>query len=226
MNLTFPLAPESPVQCLVFDNEADWLAERANSWGSSEVPGLFNVCASPRMDAAKIRERTIREKATGERRKATAAQDRRRAAGRVLEAQGLTLLQEQLGKPVVPQPWTIYRHADYPRLHATPDALVPAIGEGVEVKAIGPDGWAGWGSFDGYQGRWQWAEEPPLHVALQALTGMACTGLASWRCVVVFGTDHYVWRVERDEALIAAIRAEAERSWFAVIEARKESDTP
>jgi predicted phage-related endonuclease len=213
------------IDAVSYSDERDWIDARWISIGASEVPALLGVCAE-RMDPSSVRARLITEKVTRERKAPDTTQRRRREAGRVIEAFGLARLAQKLqGRKkspvlVVPCGFTIYRNTEFPGLHATPDGWVIERVVGAECKAIGPDALLEWGAFDGYQGRWKWADEPPLRHVLQCQAQMAATGAQQIWLVAVAGTDTHFYAVLRDESLIRHIGREVAKAIVEITELR------
>ncbi len=99
-------------------------------------------------------------------------------------------------------------HPDAPWMLATPDGVAYPIGgadplEGLEIKChtirlswmYGPPG----------------TDEVPPHVLIQAVWGMAVTGLTRWRVIAFIDGQPREYVIDRDDELIGALQERAER---------------
>lgn len=83
----------------------------------------------------------------------------------------------------------------------------PEDGGNGETKSVHPNAVSAWGDPDA-------GEEPPLYVTAQAMWGMGVKPAPHCYVQAMVGFDkHLVYRVERDDELIAEIRKQAERFW-------------
>ncbi len=99
-------------------------------------------------------------------------------------------------------------HPDAPWMLATPDGVAYPIGgadplEGLEIKChtirlswmYGPPG----------------TDEVPPHVLIQAVWGMAVTGLTRWRVIAFIDGQPQEYLIDRDDELIGALQERAEK---------------
>lgn len=130
--------------------------------------------------------------------------------GHRMEPYVVDLLQEETGLEVVRRNER-YIDPELPFLAAEIDAEA-ATGENIEIKTVSPFKAREWGE--------QQSDEIPVHYTAQAMHGLMVTG----RAVCVFGVliggdDFRVYRVERDDETIAAIREREAAFWRNHIEA-------
>lgn len=130
--------------------------------------------------------------------------------GQRMEPYVVELLSEETGLQVVRRN-ARYIDPELPFLAAEIDAEAET-GENIEIKTVSPFKAREWGE--------QQSDEIPVHYTAQAMHGLMVTG----RAVCVFGVliggdDFRVYRVERDEETIAAIRAREAAFWRNHIEA-------
>lgn len=107
-----------------------------------------------------------------------------------------------------------YDDPHFPWAKAEIDFEVEDGGNG-ETKTVHPNAVGDWG--DPEQG-----EEPPMYVTAQAMWGLGVTGRTHVYVHALVGLDDdRIYRIERDESLIANIRAQAARFWKYHIELRR-----
>lgn len=126
------------------------------------------------------------------------------ARGKRMEPYVIDMLAEESGLEIVAR-GNRYLDAEHPFLAAEIDAEAKT-GENIEIKTVSP--------FKA----WEWGEEQtdsvPVHYTAQAMHGLMVTN----RKVCVFGVliggdDFRIYRVERDEETIDAIRAKELEFW-------------
>lgn len=84
-----------------------------------------------------------------------------------------------------------------------------------ETKTVHPNAVRGWGKPED-------GDEPPLYVTAQAMWGLGVTGRQLCYVQALIGfDDHRIYRVERDDELIAEIRRQAARFWKYHVEPRR-----
>ena len=124
--------------------------------------------------------------------------------GKRMEPYVIDLLAEETGMEIVRR-GERYLHPELDFIAAEIDAEA-ASGENVEIKTVSPFKAKEWGE--------EQSDEIPLHYAAQAMHGLMVTG----KDVCVFGTlvggdDFRIYRIERDDVTIAAIRAKEIEFW-------------
>lgn len=126
------------------------------------------------------------------------------ARGKRMEPYVIDMLAEESGLEIVAR-GNRYLDAEHPFLAAEIDAEAKT-GENIEIKTVSP--------FKA----WEWGEEQtdsvPVHYTAQAMHGLMVTG----RKVCIFGVliggdDFRIYRVERDQETIDAIRAKELEFW-------------
>lgn len=99
-----------------------------------------------------------------------------------------------------------YQDAEFEWARAEID-FEPEDGSNGETKSVHPNAVGAWGDPDA-------GEEPPLYVTAQAMWGMGVHAVQHCYVQAMVGFDkHLVYRIERDDDLIAEIRKQAERFW-------------
>lgn len=107
-----------------------------------------------------------------------------------------------------------YDDAEFPWAKAEIDFEVEDGGNG-ETKTVHPNAVRDWGDPD-------LDEEPPMYVTAQVMWGLGVTGRSHAYVHALVGLDDdRFYRIERDETLIANIRAHAARFWRYHIEPRR-----
>lgn len=107
-----------------------------------------------------------------------------------------------------------YTDAEYPWAKAELDGEVED-GASLETKTVHPNAVGGWGKPEE-------GDEPPLYVTAQAMWGLGITGRSHCYVQALIGFDDYrVFRVDRDDELIAEIRKQAHRFWKYHVEPRR-----
>jgi putative phage-type endonuclease len=107
-----------------------------------------------------------------------------------------------------------YDDAEFEWMKAEIDFETEDGGNG-ETKTVHPNAVSQWGDPDN-------DEEPPIYVTAQVMHGLGVTGRQhAWVHALVGLDDDRIYRVERDETLIANIRAHAARFWKYHIEPRR-----
>lgn len=132
--------------------------------------------------------------------------------GKRMEPYVIDLLAEETGLVIVRR-GARYLDAELPFVAAEIDAEAES-GENVEIKTVSPFKAREWGE--------QQSDEIPLHYAAQAMHGLMVTG----RDICVFGVligadDFRIYRIERDDVTIKAIRSQEIEFW-----GRVQSQTP
>jgi putative phage-type endonuclease len=190
----------------VTESREAWLAARRLGIGASEVPavlGLSPFTTPLRLFGEKVG--VIEER----------AQTERMTLGHLLEPVVASLYAEETGRELRdPGPYTIQRNPAIPILFATLDREIVATPDArphgvLEIKTTG------------YLFADQWAEEPPLHVQVQAQAQLAVTG-HSWASIAVLvGGQTFLWSdLARNDAFIARMLAAVAAFWQRV-EARE-----
>lgn len=83
-----------------------------------------------------------------------------------------------------------------------------------ETKTVHPNAISQWGDPE--------ADEPPLYVTAQAMWGMGINGAGHCYVQALIGfDDHRIYRIERDDDLIADIRAKALSFWTHYVMSRR-----
>lgn len=177
----------------VCETEDDWLGERLCSVGASETPSLIGIGFAG-TNAATVWESKVRPQYR------STEEIELFALGHVMEP-AIREACRRLRKMHVIDPMghEIWRNAEYPRMHASPDGFVVERGEqGVlELKNV-----TGWNADE-----WADGEAAPLRVQAQVQHQLACTGLRfGYAAGLIGGSQLRVVRIERDEAFICAIR--------------------
>ncbi len=118
-----------------------------------------------------------------------------------------------------------YQDGEYPFLACEIDREIILDGEfcNVEIKTVHPFAAKDWGDFEDEDGNL--TDQVPTYYATQAQHGLGITGIG--RCVVgcLIGADNMLpYFVDRDEALIADIRAACVKFWFENIVADRQPD--
>lgn len=118
-----------------------------------------------------------------------------------------------------------YQDGEFPFLACEIDREIILDGEfcNVEIKTVHPFAAKDWGDFEDEDGNL--TDQVPTYYATQAQHGLGITGIG--RCVVgcLIGADNMLpYLVDRDEQLIADIRAACVRFWFENIVADKQPD--
>lgn len=126
------------------------------------------------------------------------------ARGKRMEPYVIDLLAEEAGLEIVARGQR-YRDPDLDFLAAEIDAEA-ASGENIEIKTVSP--------FKAWEWGEQQTDEIPVHYTAQAMHGLMVTG----RQVCVFGVliggdDFRMYRIERDDETIAAIRSKEIEFW-------------
>ncbi|HEV2540242.1 MAG TPA: YqaJ viral recombinase family protein [Frateuria sp.] len=107
-----------------------------------------------------------------------------------------------------------YTDAHYPWMRAELD-FETEDGASGECKTVHPNAVRDWGDPD-------LDEEPPMYVTAQVMWGLGVTGRSHAYVHALVGLDDdRIYRIERDETLIANIRAHAARFWKYHIEPRR-----
>jgi putative phage-type endonuclease len=107
-----------------------------------------------------------------------------------------------------------YDDAEFPWAKAEIDAEVDDGGN-LEIKTVHPNAVSAWG--DPEQN-----EEPPTYVTAQAMWGMGVHPAPHCYVHALIGfDDQRIYRIERDDELVAEIRKQAARFWRHYVEARR-----
>lgn len=124
--------------------------------------------------------------------------------GKRMEPYVIDLLAEETGLEIVRR-GERYIDTEYNFLAAEIDAEA-ASGENIEIKTVSPFKAKEWGE--------QQSDEIPVHYAAQAMHAMMITGRALCIFGVLIGADDFrIYRIERDDVTIAAIRAKEIAFW-------------
>lgn len=124
--------------------------------------------------------------------------------GKRMEPYVIDLLAEETGLEIVRR-GERYIDTEYNFLAAEIDAEA-ASGENIEIKTVSPFKAKEWGE--------QQSDEIPVHYAAQAMHAMMVTGRALCVFGVLIGADDFrIYRIERDDVTIAAIRAKEIAFW-------------
>lgn len=124
--------------------------------------------------------------------------------GRRMEPYVIDLLAEETGLEIVRR-GERYIDTEYNFLAAEIDAEA-ASGENIEIKTVSPFKAKEWGE--------QQSDEIPVHYAAQAMHALMITGRAICVFGVLIGADDFrIYRIERDDVTIAAIRAKEIAFW-------------
>lgn len=188
------LEPPIPVEA---SSERDkWLAKRRTGIGSSDIAAL--VGASPYDGPLSVwLDKTGRKK--------DGIEVRHMRLGRILEPIILSEFNIET-KKAAELDGRHYVSPVNPIFLATPDGLVEKEDAGVELKAPGLRQASKWGD--------SWSGEFPEHYLAQCLWQMGVTGRPSWYlAALIGGQDFRVYRIERDDNLIAGLQDAAARFW-------------
>ena len=124
--------------------------------------------------------------------------------GKRMEPYVIDLLAEETGLEIVRR-GERYVDLEYDFLAAEIDAEA-ASGENIEIKTVSPFKAKEWGE--------QQSDEIPVHYAAQAMHALMITGRALCVFGVLIGADDFrIYRIERDDVTIAAIRAKEIAFW-------------
>ena len=124
--------------------------------------------------------------------------------GKRMEPYVIDLLAEEAGLEIVRR-GERYIDTEYNFLAAEIDAEA-ASGENIEIKTVSPFKAKEWGE--------QQSDEIPVHYAAQAMHALMITGRALCVFGVLIGADDFrIYRIERDDVTIAAIRAKEIAFW-------------
>jgi putative phage-type endonuclease len=124
--------------------------------------------------------------------------------GKRMEPYVIDLLAEETGLEIVRR-GERYIDTEYNFLAAEIDAEA-ASGENIEIKTVSPFKAKEWGE--------QQSDEIPVHYAAQAMHALMITGRALCVFGVLIGADDFrIYRIERDDVTIAAIRAKEIAFW-------------
>lgn len=102
-----------------------------------------------------------------------------------------------------------YADKEFPWAKAEIDAECLDSGEraNIEIKTVNPSTVSQWGDPDE-------GDEPPAYVTAQAMWGLGVTGRSHCYVHALIGLDDdRIFRLDRDDELIAEIRKQAERFW-------------
>lgn len=131
--------------------------------------------------------------------------------GKRMEPYVIDILQAETGLQIVRRNER-YVDAEYPFLAAEIDAEAES-GENIEIKTVSPFKAKEWGE--------QHTDEVPLHYTAQVMHGLMVLGRQVCVMGVLIGGDDFrVYRVERDDETVAAIREREIAFWREHIEAR------
>jgi putative phage-type endonuclease len=190
------------VEPVALATRAEWLAERRLGIGASEVPAVLGI--SPFMTPLQLFGLKVGVLEPPE------ETDLMRL-GRRLEPVVAGLYEEETARQLWdPGAWTIQRNATMPLLFATldreivatPDQRPPGV---LEIKTTG------------YRYEDAWADEPPLHVQVQAQAQLAVTG-HSWASIaVLIGGQRFLWcDLQRNDRFIAVMLERIDQFWARV----------
>jgi len=183
----------------------EWLAKRREYIGASDAAAILG--ADPRRGALAVFE----SKVTGY----SSDDNKWMKYGRDIEGAIANMYSEETGREVIDLgATTITVHPDLPFLGATLDRQThKEMDEGphgpLELKSIDPYGAKVYPD--------QFAEEPPLHMLIQLMIQMACTG-ASWGSLAgLFPGYNLQWvDRERDDKFLSAALPKLEEFWSRV----------
>jgi putative phage-type endonuclease len=177
----------------------DWLAARQEAIGASEVAAVLGV--SPFMTPLELFSLKVGVLDPAD-------ETELMRLGRRLEPVVATLYEEETGRQLWdPGPYTLLRNPAILRLVATldreivatPDARPPGV---LEIKTTG------------YRYLDAWAEEPPLHVQVQAQAQLAVTGHTWASVAALIGGQRFLWcDLKRNDAFIDVMVECIERFW-------------
>ena len=177
----------------VCETEDDWLEERTLSVGASETPSLIGIGFAG-TNAATVWESKVRPQYRSN------EEVELLMLGHVMEP-AIREACRRLRKMHVIDPMghEIWRNAEYPRMHASPDGFVVERGEQGPLELKNVSLWNG--------DEWADGEAAPLRVQAQVQHQLACTGMRfGYAAGLIGGSQLRVVRIERDEAFICAIR--------------------
>ncbi len=124
--------------------------------------------------------------------------------GKRMEPYVIDMLAEETGLEIIGRN-NRYIDTELPFLAAEIDAEA-ASGENIEIKTVSPFKAQEWGE--------EQTDEVPVHYTAQAMHGLMVTGKAVCIFGVLIGADDFrVYRVERDDETIAAIREKEIEFW-------------
>ena len=107
-----------------------------------------------------------------------------------------------------------YQDSEFPWMRAEID-FETEDGGGGETKTVNQNAVRDWGNADE-------GEEPPLYVTAQVMHGLGVTGKPFAYVHALIGLDDdRIYRIERDDALIAEIRRQARDFWRFYVEPRR-----
>lgn len=179
---------------------AQWLEERRQSIGASEVPTVLGLNPWDTPLQLALRKRgDIPDKEETEAMR----------MGHKLEPVVAELYTEETGRKVKDLgPYVIQRNADHPFIHATLDRLVRVDVDGeseigdLQIKTVGA-----------HMGH-HWEEMVPLGVQAQVQAEMAAAKLSWGSVAALIGGQRFVWKdIERNDDFIAYMVAKVDVFW-------------
>jgi putative phage-type endonuclease len=179
-------------------NAAIDLAERTKFLGSSDAAPILGL--SPWRSALEV----YHDKITPRSLESDRSKERLFARGKRLEPIVCDMLADEEGLTIAARNQR-YQDPEHPFLAAEIDAET-SDGRNVEIKTVSPFAAKEWGE--------ERSDQIPLHYCVQVLHALMVTGRAEAIVAALIGADDLrVYRVERDDELIARIRAEELAFW-------------
>lgn len=205
---------EGPITMIRCENEAEWLEERQNSIGASQVADILGLgYTTPLQLYLRFKGELDWPDDT-----------ERFAIGREMEPVIASLWSKKSGRTVDPErnwPYTIYRHEQFPYLHSTPDGFVLPYDPHDDGHLM-PEAVLELKSWSAFQRSTIEAEGPTWGHQLQNHTQMITTDRESGVIVYMFGFETVIgFNLGVDEHIHHTIVEEARRFWE-----RLEQDDP
>lgn len=202
---------EGPIQIIRCEGEAEWLEERKNSIGASEVADILGLGYTTPLQLY------LRFKGELD----WPDEQERMMIGREMEPVIASLWCRKSGRTLDPDfcwPYTIYRHEQYPYLHSTPDGrLMPTFDNAPdsEVRIIAqPAAVLELKNWSEFQRSAIEAEGPTWGHQLQNHTQMITTGCQAGVIAYLFGNQTVLgFEMAPDEHIHHTITEEAHRFW-------------
>ena len=188
---------------LIFDNRKDWLAERRNGIGASDVGAALGVCPW------KSPYQLLAEKRGVLPEKDLAAENEAIEWGLRLEGAIISAFRDRTGRKVwAPESTTINVHPDYSFLRCTLDATQMMLDDddlgNLQVKTTSL-----WNASE-----WQDGEEIPLLYQVQVQAELAVTGMSWGSIACLIGGQRLVWfDIKRNDEFISAMLPKLSQFW-------------
>lgn len=174
------------------------MQDRRDFLGSSDAPGVIGVSdwATP-LDV-------YFEKVDGPSAEREAQNLKAKKRGKRMEPYVVDMAREEFGLQVVARN-NVYHDAEHPFLRCEVDFETDDPGETCEVKTVDVRAAKKWGE--------EGSDEIPLAYAAQAMHSLMVTGRARCRFFALIGFDLVPFLIQRDEEIIAGMRAQELAFW-------------